>query len=53
MLEELETRLAPAVTFTQTDLVTDNPGELATLSLPAAAHTDANLVNPWGITLGT
>src|SRR5262245_23382866 len=53
MLEELDTRLAPAVTFTQTNLVTDNPTVLKNLGMSPAAHTDANLVNPWGITLGT
>ena len=32
-------------TFIQTNLVSDIPGE--------AQHTDPNLVNPWGMTLGT
>src|ERR671937_1509982 len=32
-------------TFTQTNLVSDIPG--------LAATTDPNLVNPWGMTLGT
>src|SRR5262249_41691566 len=53
LLEELKPRLAPAVTFTQTNLVTDNPTVLASLGMAPAAHTDANLVNPWGMTLGT
>src|SRR5262245_35522481 len=53
MLEELETRLAPVVTFTQTSLATDNPTVLKNLGMSPAARTDTNLVNPWGITLGT
>src|SRR5438874_725865 len=44
-LETLEDRIQPAVTFTETDLVSDVPG--------LAATTDPNLVNPWGITVGT
>src|SRR5262245_51625642 len=52
-VEELESRLVPAVTFTQTNLVTDNQAVLASLGFTPAAHTDANLVNPWGMTLGT
>ena len=35
----------PAVTFTQTNLVSDIPG--------MAKTTDPNLVNPWGMTVGT
>jgi uncharacterized protein (TIGR03118 family) len=35
----------PAVTFTQTNLVSDVPG--------MAKTTDPNLVNPWGLALGT
>src|SRR5262249_24885937 len=34
-----------AVTFTQTNLISDIPG--------MAQRTDANLVNPWGMALGT
>src|SRR5437667_513527 len=45
VLEELERRELLAVTFTQTNLVSDVPG--------MAAITDPNLVNPWGMTLGT
>ena len=45
VLEELEGRLVPATTFTQTNLVSDIPG--------MAKITDPNLVNPWGIALGT
>src|SRR5947208_2658725 len=52
-VEQLESRLVPAVTFTQTNLVTDNQAILASLGFAPAAHTDANLVNPWGMTLGT
>src|SRR5438552_1009256 len=44
-VEALEGRLLLAVTFTQTNLVSDVPG--------MAARTDANLVNPWGIAVGT
>src|ERR687887_524971 len=44
-VEELEGRLLLATTFTQTNLVSDIPG--------MAARTDPNLVNPWGMTLGT
>src|SRR5262249_53334040 len=43
--EQLESRLVPAVTFTQTNLVSDIPG--------LAKTTDANLMNPWGMALGT
>src|SRR5437764_1543803 len=43
--EEMEPRLVPATTFTQTNLVSDVPG--------MAATTDPNLVNPWGIAVGT
>src|SRR5438552_12114448 len=43
--EHLATRLLPAVNFTQTNLVSDLPG--------MAKMTDPNLVNPWGIALGT
>jgi uncharacterized protein (TIGR03118 family) len=52
-LEALEGRLVPAVTFTQTSLVTDNQAVLTGLGLPPAARTDPNLVNPWGMALGT
>src|SRR5262245_38350471 len=52
-LEELESRVVPAVTFTQTNLVTDNQAVLASLGLKPAARTDPNLVNPWGIGVGT
>ena len=45
VLEELEPRTLLAVTFTQTNLVSDLPG--------LAQKTDPNLVNPWGMTLGT
>ena len=34
----------PGNSYTRTDLVSDIPGK--------AAHTDPNLVNPWGLTLG-
>src|SRR5204863_5391496 len=44
VLEELESRFVPTVTFTRTDLVSDVPGQ--------AAMTDPNLVNPWRITAG-
>src|SRR5438270_1052584 len=43
-LEELEGRVVPTVTFTQTNLVSDVPG--------MAQRTDPNLVNPWGIAVG-
>src|SRR5437899_3263011 len=45
VLEELEGRVVPAITFTQTNLVSDIPG--------MAQRTDPNLVNPWGMALGT
>src|SRR5262249_37550920 len=45
MLEELEGRFLPATTFLQTNLVSDVPG--------MAMRTDPNLVNPWGMALGT
>src|SRR6516225_4806530 len=45
VLEALEGRLQPATTFTQTNLVSDVPG--------MAKMTDPNLVNPWGMALGT
>lgn len=35
--------------FAQTNLVTDDPSVLASLGQAPAAHTDANLVNPWGM----
>src|SRR5262245_3614766 len=44
-VEALEARVVPAGSFTQTNRVSDVPGLDQT--------TDANLVNPWGITLGT
>src|SRR5262245_45043728 len=44
-VESLEARLLLAVTFTQTNLVSDVPG--------MAPRTDPNLVNPWGIAVGT
>jgi uncharacterized protein (TIGR03118 family) len=44
-VETLEARLLLAVTFTQTNLVSDVPG--------MAATTDPNLVNPWGMAVGT
>src|SRR5205823_1847881 len=34
---------------TETNLVTDNPTVLAGQGFAPAAHTDANLKNPWGI----
>src|SRR3954453_8344307 len=43
-LESLESRTLLATTFTQTNLVSDQPG--------VAAHTDPNLVNPWGVAFG-
>src|SRR5262249_34481223 len=47
LLERLEDRLVPVTgtTFTQTNLVSDVPG--------MAQTTDPNLVNPWGIAVGT
>src|SRR5438874_844717 len=45
VLEELEPRTVPSVTFTQANLVSDIPG--------MAQRTDPNLVNPWGMALGT
>src|SRR5437773_1452396 len=45
VVESLEERTLLAVTFAQTNLVSDVPG--------MALRTDPNLVNPWGITLGT
>jgi uncharacterized protein (TIGR03118 family) len=45
VVEELEGRVLLATTFTQTNLVSDVPG--------MARITDPNLVNPWGIALGT
>src|SRR5262245_22995898 len=44
-LEALEGRLLLSTTFTQANLVSDVPG--------MAKITDPNLVNPWGMTLGT
>src|SRR5262245_15329937 len=44
-VEALEGRLLLAVTFTQNNLVSDVPG--------MAPRTDPNLVNPWGIAVGT
>src|SRR5262249_31224807 len=44
-VEELEPRVVLTTTFTQTNLVSDLPG--------MARVTDPNLVNPWGIALGT
>jgi uncharacterized protein (TIGR03118 family) len=38
--------------FDITDLVTDNNANLTSLGLPGAAHSDPNLVNPWGISFG-
>src|SRR5205823_3550867 len=48
-LELLEDRVVPSTFFTQTNLVTDNQAQLAAEGLSPAAHTDANLVNPWGV----
>src|SRR5262249_18286545 len=45
VLEQLEGRGLPAITFLQTTLVSDVPG--------LAPVTDPNLKNPWGIALGT
>jgi uncharacterized protein (TIGR03118 family) len=42
-LEQLEDRCVPAGAYLQTNLVSDQAG--------MAAHTDPNLVNPWGISL--
>src|SRR5438128_746792 len=44
-LEQLETRVVPAMTFTETNLVSDVAG--------MAQITDPRLVNPWGLALGT
>src|SRR5262245_9429997 len=52
-VKELESRLVPAVNFTQTNLVTDDQAVLAGLGQAPAARTDPNLVNPWGIAVGT
>src|SRR5262245_27821327 len=51
--EHLESRLVPAVNFIESNLVTDNQTVLANLGLAPAARTDPNLVNPWGMALGT
>src|SRR5262245_43584585 len=51
--EPLESRLLLSVNFAQTNLVTDDQTVLANLGLAPAARTDPNLVNPWGIALGT
>src|SRR5262245_13112679 len=53
VVEQLEARNLLSVTFTQTNLVTDDQAVLASLGLAPAAHTDPNLVNPWGLALGT
>lgn len=45
----LVTAPAHATAFGITDLVTDDNTNLTSLGLPGAANTDANLVNPWGI----
>src|SRR5437773_532150 len=45
VIEGLEDRRLLSVTFTQANLVSDLPG--------MARTTDPNLVNPWGITVGT
>src|SRR5262245_14533425 len=52
-VEELESRLVPTVSFTQTNLVTDDQAVLASLGLAPATRTDPDLVNPWGMALGT
>src|SRR5262249_15375198 len=51
--EPLESRLLLSVNFAQTNLVTDDQAVLANLGLAPAARTDPNLVNPWGIALGS
>src|SRR5262249_9985677 len=43
---------ASSAFFSQTNLVTDDQSVLASLGLAPAAHTDANLVNPWGVSFG-
>src|SRR5262245_10479998 len=53
VLEELEPRTLLSTTFIQTNLVTDDQTALANAGLAPAARTDANLVNPWGMALGT
>lgn len=40
---------AHATSYGQTNLVTDDQTVLASLGYAPAAHTDPNLVNPWGI----
>src|SRR5207302_4601523 len=45
LVEELEDRCLLATTFLRTNLVSDIPG--------MARTTDPNLVNPWGMALGT
>lgn len=45
LLESLESRLLLTTTFTRTNLVSDVAG--------MAQRTDPNLVNPWGMALGT
>ncbi len=44
VIEALENRCLLSVTFTQTNLVSDIPG--------MALHTDPNLMNAWGMSLG-
>ena len=40
---------ATTASYRQVNLVTDSQSELATLGFDPAAHTDTNLVNPWGL----
>jgi uncharacterized protein (TIGR03118 family) len=42
---------ASSVGYNQTNLVTDDQTVLASRGFSPAAHTDPNLVNPWGIAL--
>ena len=45
MIQHVQSATPGMPTFTQTNLVSDIPG--------MARTTDPNLVNPWGMTLGT
>src|SRR5207237_6223011 len=41
--------MATTTFYSQTNLVTDDQAVLASQGFAPAAHTDANLVNPWGL----
>jgi uncharacterized protein (TIGR03118 family) len=53
VVDTVDQSAATTSSYVQDNLVTNDQTHLANLGFAPAAHTDANLVNPWGIAFGS